>query len=131
MCLLCGFLAETHARLVLDFANPSGGIELFTITQADLNFYCAQSGTLLNNGGLTLEVWFGGVMEASNTFTNNQDFLTTPLSFDLDSIGFSTWTQVNSVQARILVDLGVATTLVTCSADAVELVIAANRVIVP
>jgi cytochrome c5 len=106
-----------------DFANKSD----LTITSAKLRYYIKQTGTALNNGGLSLKWQSTGALITVTTITDDQDLLTVPYLVDLFAAGVTTWAQLDALIARVDLDLPIATALVNASVDAVTLEVVASR----
>jgi hypothetical protein len=106
-----------------NFVNKS---EL-TITAVRLHFYVSQGGTVANNGDLRLRYNSGGGLVTLDTYTDNQNFLTTPKTYDLFALGVDTWTELDALVAQVEHRTDVAEALVTASVDTVEVEVVANR----
>jgi hypothetical protein len=121
-------LNATSAEMRCQFDTVSGKGQL-TLDKVELSFYVAQSGTILNNGGLSLDYRIGSAGGWTNlvTYVNNQDFLTTPVVFNLTAAAI-TWANAGDVEVRVGADLVIATGGVTCSVDAVSLDIEASLI---
>jgi hypothetical protein len=121
-------LSTTDAALRGQFQSITDKEEL-DLDKIELRFYVAQSGTVLNNGGLALEYRIGAVAAWINlvTYVNNQNFLSSPVVFDMTSL-VSTWANSKALEIRVLVDLPIATGGVTCSVDAVDLHLEASLI---
>jgi len=116
-------VASTDANLRLNYVNFGATITgNFTITIVQLDYYVAQAGTALGNGGLILEYRLAvGAWTTLATYTGNVDFLAVPDSYDITAAVAGSWTSINNLEVRVRAVLGLATNLVTCSVDAVRL----------
>lgn len=114
-------LSATDAELRLQF-DLIEKKDALNIDGVKLHFYVSQSGTGLNNGGLSLDWRIGssGPWTTLATYTNNQNFMTTPDTYDISS-SISSWADISAVEARVRCNLGGATALVSCAVDAVQL----------
>lgn len=123
--------ATTDANLHLTYANPSGGLEAFTISTVELRYDTRQTGTVLNNGGLHHEYRIGssGAWTSLEVFAGNID--NNPKAYDITAAIAGSWTNINALEVRVRAVLGTATNLVTCFCDAVELRIVASKTITP
>jgi hypothetical protein len=103
--------------------------EELTLEAVELRFHVAQAGTILNNGGLSLDYRLSNAGAWTNlvTYANNQNFIASPVVFDMSAIA-NTWAKVKLLETRVAVTLGVATSGVTCSVDAVRLHLEASLI---
>jgi hypothetical protein len=103
--------------------------EQLTLNKVELRFHVAQSGTLLNSGGLSLDYRIGAAGGWTNLiiYADNQDFISAPRVFDMTSV-VGTWANAKLLEARVAVNLGIATGGVTCSVDAVRLHLEASLI---
>lgn len=123
-------LASTDANLRLGYANPSGGIETFTLTSVELRFWTAQSGTLVSNGGLHHEYRLdGGAWVSLAVFTG--DVTNSGTTYDITAAVGGDWAKINALEVRVRAVLGIGTNLVTCSVDAVTLHFTATKTVTP
>lgn len=120
-------LAATDAQIrgVIDDINTTK--DVLTIDQVRLLFYVQQAGTTLNNGGLSLEWRIGSSGGWTNlaTYTNNQNFLSTPDAHDITG-SISSWGNIRDIEVRVRFQVALGTTLVNAACDAVELVVDAS-----
>lgn len=113
-------VSATNGILRITVFNATGKDDL-TIDKVELAFYVAQSGTTLNNGGLTLE-WRpknSGPWTTLATYTDDQDFLTVPAVFDITS-GIATWDDIRGAQVRVVFSVAAGTALVNAEAESIE-----------
>jgi hypothetical protein len=122
-------LATTDANLRLTYADPSGGIETFTISTVELRYDTRQTGTSLNNGGLTHEYRIGGAGAWTTLETFTADVDNNPKTYDITTVIGGSWTNINDLQVRVRAVLDLATNLVTCFCDSVELRIVATKTV--
>ena len=106
-----------------------GTKDSLTIDKVELWYYVQQTGTTLNNGGLELDWRIGTTGAWTNlaTYTNNQNFLTTPDTHAITG-SITDWDDIRAIEVRVRANLGAGTTLVTCNCDAVRLHIEASLV---
>lgn len=111
-------LSSTSAALTCTFED-FGNKGVLNIDKVELRFYVSQTGTVLNNGGLSIEWRLAG--EASwrtlATYANNQNFVPNPDVYDLTSL-VSDWDSVNMIEARVRCELS-ALSGANCSVDAI------------
>lgn len=121
-------LSTTSAELRGQFQSI-GLKESLNLSKVELRFYVAQAGTLLNNGGLALDYRKGSSGAWTNliTYTDNQNFISSPRVFDMTAIA-PTWADAKALEVRVAVTLGIATSGVTCSVDAVDLHLEASLI---
>lgn len=120
-------LGSTDGQIRCQFSiNGSGEKDQLTIDLVELRFYVQQTGTTLNNGGLELDWRIGSSGAWTNlaTYTNNQNFLTTPDAHDIT--GTLTWANIRDIEARVRLNVGAGTTLVQGVCDAVLLHVEAS-----
>lgn len=122
-----GNVTAQHAYLTFAFPTYPDKTGL-TITAAKLRFWSSQGGTALNNGGLryTYGTAANPDLNTVSDATGNVDHTVTPFEVDLFAAGYTTWAQLEAIQARIRGTLAAGTALVTQSADAVEIVVTAT-----
>lgn len=125
-------LASTDGNLRLNYADFTGGIETFTISLVQLRYDVIQSGTVLNNGGLHLEYRLAvGAWTSLAIYTGDVNFDASPDVYDITAAVGGDWTKLNTLEVRVRAVLGVGTALVTCSCDAVEVRVVAQKVVTP
>lgn len=97
-----------------------------TITAAELQFYISQTGTALNNGGMTIG-WSSTsrAYAQTNAFPADVNYLTTPLVVPVTGVPL-TWTEMASIVARVN-HVTAALNTSTANVDAVHLVVTASR----
>lgn len=122
-------LATTSSEMRCQFESI-GLKEQLTLNKVELRFHVAQAGTVLNNGGLALDYRLGNSGAWANlvTYANNQNFIAAPVVFDMTSIVGGSWANAKLLEVRVAVNLGIATSGVTCSVDAVRLHLEASLV---
>jgi len=112
----------------LDFTPPAvTGKDALTLTKVEVRFWVFQGGTALSNGSLRLTTGTSAnPAEVEHLHaTGNIDFLTVPFTVDVTA-RFPTFASLSGLRARVRHLTPIASTI-TGSADAVELVITANR----
>jgi hypothetical protein len=121
-------LSTTSSLMRCQFQTISGKDDL-TLDKIELKFYVAQAGTLLNNGGLSLDYRVGSVAAWTNliTYTDNQNFLSSPVVFDMTAL-VGTWANSKIVEVRIGAALPIAGQGITCSVNAADLHLEASLV---
>lgn len=124
-------VALTDANLRLGYANFTDKTDL-TITQVRLLYSTAQSGTVLNNGGLHHEYRLAPAdpWTSLQVFTGNHDS-TSPSASDPYNITAAVggdWSKLDALEVRVRAVLGVGTLAVACSCDAVEVEVLADLV---
>lgn len=99
------------------------------IDRVELRYYVSQTGTALNNGGLELDYRIGSSGAWTNlaTYTNDQNFLTTPDAYDITS-AITGWNDIRAIEIRVRCNLAIATSTVTCNCDAVLLHLEASLI---
>ncbi len=118
-------LGARSYRLDLAFPTITGKEEL-TITAAELRFYISQTGTALNNGGMT--IGWGSTSRTyaqTNAFPADVNHLTTPIVVPITGVPL-TWAELATVVARVNHVTAVLNTS-TVNIDAVHLVVNATR----
>lgn len=122
-------LASTDAQIrgIVNDINTSK--DVLNIDLVEIRYYVQQSGTTLNNGGLELDWRLGTSGGWTNlaTYTNDQNFLTTPDAHVITG-SISSWTNIRDVEVRVRFNVGTATNLVNAACDAVELHVEASLV---
>lgn len=112
--------AATNANLRLAYANHTAKTDL-AISLVELEFYVIQSGTTPNNGGMHLEYRLdGGAWTTLASYVNNQDFTSTPDTYDITTAVGGDWAKLDALETRVRVVLGTGTNLVSVGVDAVE-----------
>lgn len=116
-------LSSTDGQIRGQFTiNAGGEKDPLNIDKVELRFHVSQTGTALNNGGLGLDWRIGSSGGWTNlaTYTNNQNFISTPDTYDITG-SIASWANIRDIEIRVTATLGTATALVTVSADAVRL----------
>ena len=111
----------------LNLAYPAiTGKDELTITAAELRFYISQTGTALNNGGMTIG-WSSTsrAYAQTNAFPADVNYLTTPLVVPVTGVPL-TWAEMASIVARVN-HVTAALNTSTANVDAVHLVVTATR----
>ena len=116
--------ARTY-QLNLAYPTFTGKDEL-TILAAELRFYISQTGTALNNGGMTIG-WSSTsrTYAQTNAFPADVNHLTTPLVVPVTGVPL-TWAEMASIVARVN-HVTAALNTSTANVDAVHLVVTATR----
>lgn len=113
-------LASTSAQLRCVHVAVGNKDEL-NIDKVELRFYAQQSGTTLGNGGMGFDWRIGSSGGWTNlaSYTDNQNFLTTPDTFDVTG-SITDWNDIRDIETRVTATLALGTVAVTISVDAVD-----------
>lgn len=122
-------LASTQAMLKADTFETIGTTkDVLNIDLVELRWYAQQSGTVLNNGIMRFRYGTGEAFGSSSiaaTFTDNQNFLTTPYAHDVTS-EITTWDDIRNMNMWVEAVMDLAENLITVSVDAFEVYVEAS-----
>lgn len=120
-------LSSTTASLTTTAIDAIGLKDSLNIDLVELRWYTRQTGTVLNNGNLRMVGLRGATQIHTITFSNNQNFLTTPYTYDATG-DVTDWDDVRALDMEVRVSLGAGTPLVNVDVDAFEIYIEASLV---